>query len=400
MTRKWLLLFSFFVSPLLSATNYSTRQLQILESLYEKNKNPGTHLIQQAILEMQKGYVNGEEIILNKEDIEKGLLICKYSASEGKEQCKNETICSTTKHILKQLYTRNKYPSDTDIFNAIGEMLERLDECEWVPSHTQIKNWFQNTRILKKETRPKSHPSAAVKVLNHWLLSHTEHPYPKPEEKEDLVRQSGLTLKQVNNWFSNIRQRKLKKVGKKACFERKRKSNTQTPSSRPCKKVRHHQADANTQYHHDSLDQFDPFFPPLSGNNSQTSAANNSIDPNKDQIQNEYPLPMENQPSPWVCCVREKQTNLQNDPEGNNASYEILWDAPWDWDDFQGTIPLPENFKIEQQFDIKNNTGSCFDIEIYDEKKGEWIKEQVFFDIKNEEEKHCNNNNHNESFDF
>ena len=50
-------------------------------------------------------------------------------------------------------------------------------------------------------------PPPALKVLTDWFLQHFEHPYPTPEEKEDLVRESGLQPKQVTYWFTNARIR-------------------------------------------------------------------------------------------------------------------------------------------------------------------------------------------------
>ena len=44
-------------------------------------------------------------------------------------------------------------------------------------------------------------------MLKGWMLSneHFHYPYPKDEEKQQLVNATGITLKQLNNWFSNAR---------------------------------------------------------------------------------------------------------------------------------------------------------------------------------------------------
>ena len=50
-------------------------------------------------------------------------------------------------------------------------------------------------------------PDDAVDILNDWFDDHVNNPYPQIEEKERLARQSNITVKQVNAWFSNIRNR-------------------------------------------------------------------------------------------------------------------------------------------------------------------------------------------------
>jgi len=47
----------------------------------------------------------------------------------------------------------------------------------------------------------------ASKVLRKWFFDHFSHPYPEKEEKERLCNETGLTAKQLNDWFSNWRKR-------------------------------------------------------------------------------------------------------------------------------------------------------------------------------------------------
>ncbi|CAD7704665.1 unnamed protein product [Ostreobium quekettii] len=46
-----------------------------------------------------------------------------------------------------------------------------------------------------------------VALLRHWMMQHFVHPYPTPEEKEMLARTTGMSPKQVSNWFINARVR-------------------------------------------------------------------------------------------------------------------------------------------------------------------------------------------------
>ena len=44
-------------------------------------------------------------------------------------------------------------------------------------------------------------------VLHDWAVNHIDNPYPKPNEKKELVKITGLTMRYINNWFSNFRIR-------------------------------------------------------------------------------------------------------------------------------------------------------------------------------------------------
>lgn len=70
---------------------------------------------------------------------------------------------------------------------------------------------FDSSSKPKPTPRPsKSRFSlSAVKILDDWLAAHRENPYPSSDERDGLVKESGLTPKQVNTWFANARQRQL-----------------------------------------------------------------------------------------------------------------------------------------------------------------------------------------------
>lgn len=55
----------------------------------------------------------------------------------------------------------------------------------------------------KKKGKPRKLPESVTKVLSKWFLDHCDHPYPNGIEKEDLMKETGLTLTQLNNWFIN-----------------------------------------------------------------------------------------------------------------------------------------------------------------------------------------------------
>ncbi|KAH9806553.1 homeobox protein knotted-1-like 3 [Citrus sinensis] len=60
--------------------------------------------------------------------------------------------------------------------------------------------------ILRKRRAGKL-PGDTTSLLKAWWLSHAKWPYPTEEDKARLVQETGLQLKQINNWFINQRKR-------------------------------------------------------------------------------------------------------------------------------------------------------------------------------------------------
>ncbi|KAK8597445.1 hypothetical protein V6N13_094856 [Hibiscus sabdariffa] len=60
--------------------------------------------------------------------------------------------------------------------------------------------------ILRKRRAGKL-PGDTTSVLKAWWQAHSKWPYPTEEDKAKLVQETGLQLKQINNWFINQRKR-------------------------------------------------------------------------------------------------------------------------------------------------------------------------------------------------
>ncbi|XP_057834827.1 homeobox protein knotted-1-like 13 isoform X2 [Cryptomeria japonica] len=60
--------------------------------------------------------------------------------------------------------------------------------------------------ILRKRRAGKL-PGDTTSLLKAWWQSHSKWPYPTEDEKARLVQETGLQLKQINNWFINQRKR-------------------------------------------------------------------------------------------------------------------------------------------------------------------------------------------------
>lgn len=54
-------------------------------------------------------------------------------------------------------------------------------------------------------------------MLATWFMNHKTNPYPTIQEKRELVEKTSLSMRQVNNWFTNMRKRHWKplKQGRK-----------------------------------------------------------------------------------------------------------------------------------------------------------------------------------------
>ncbi|KAK8914474.1 hypothetical protein KSP39_PZI024257 [Platanthera zijinensis] len=60
--------------------------------------------------------------------------------------------------------------------------------------------------ILRKRRAGKL-PVDTTSTLKAWWQSHAKWPYPTEDDKAKLVQETGLQLKQINNWFINQRKR-------------------------------------------------------------------------------------------------------------------------------------------------------------------------------------------------
>ncbi|KVH90017.1 homeobox protein knotted-1-like 7 [Cynara cardunculus var. scolymus] len=60
--------------------------------------------------------------------------------------------------------------------------------------------------ILRKRRAGKL-PGDTTSVLKDWWQQHSKWPYPTEDDKVKLVEETGLQLKQINNWFINQRKR-------------------------------------------------------------------------------------------------------------------------------------------------------------------------------------------------
>ncbi|XP_031284838.1 homeobox protein knotted-1-like LET12 isoform X2 [Pistacia vera] len=85
--------------------------------------------------------------------------------------------------------------------------------------------------ILRKRRAGKL-PGDTTSLLKAWWQSHAKWPYPTEEDKAKLVQETGLHLKQINNWFINQRKRNWhSNPSSSTSSKTKRKSNAGKSSS-------------------------------------------------------------------------------------------------------------------------------------------------------------------------
>ncbi|KAI0128436.1 homeobox domain-containing protein [Xylariales sp. AK1849] len=61
----------------------------------------------------------------------------------------------------------------------------------------------------KQRKRRGNLPKETTDKLRAWFVAHLHHPYPTEDEKQDLMRHTGLQMNQISNWFINARRRQL-----------------------------------------------------------------------------------------------------------------------------------------------------------------------------------------------
>ncbi|KAG9232532.1 homeobox KN domain-containing protein [Amylocarpus encephaloides] len=61
----------------------------------------------------------------------------------------------------------------------------------------------------KPRNRGGNLPKEATDKLKTWFVSHLQHPYPTETEKKTMVKEIGLKMIQISNWFINARRRQL-----------------------------------------------------------------------------------------------------------------------------------------------------------------------------------------------
>ncbi|CAL0311687.1 unnamed protein product [Lupinus luteus] len=87
-------------------------------------------------------------------------------------------------------------------------LMERVRQELKIELKQGFKSKIEDVReeILRKRRAGKL-PGDTTSVLKNWWHQHAKWPYPTEDDKAKLVEETGLQLKQINNWFINQRKR-------------------------------------------------------------------------------------------------------------------------------------------------------------------------------------------------
>ncbi|XP_062074176.1 homeobox protein HD1 [Humulus lupulus] len=87
-------------------------------------------------------------------------------------------------------------------------LMERVRHELKIELKQGFKSRIEDVReeILRKRRAGKL-PGDTTTVLKNWWQQHSKWPYPTEDDKAKLVEETGLQLKQINNWFINQRKR-------------------------------------------------------------------------------------------------------------------------------------------------------------------------------------------------
>jgi hypothetical protein len=86
-----------------------------------------------------------------------------------------------------------------------GSDSEGEEDCN--KDEEKYKGALKVTKIKNRRyIRMPNFPKRAVHILKQWLNEHLDNPYPSFKEKETLSKESGLSKRQIQNWFTNARK--------------------------------------------------------------------------------------------------------------------------------------------------------------------------------------------------
>uniref|UniRef100_A0A0D9VNV8 Homeobox domain-containing protein n=1 Tax=Leersia perrieri TaxID=77586 RepID=A0A0D9VNV8_9ORYZ len=103
-------------------------------------------------------------------------------------------------------------------------LMERVRQELKIELKQGFKSRIEDVReeILRKRRAGKL-PGDTTTILKQWWQQHSKWPYPTEDDKAKLVEETGLQLKQINNWFINQRKRNWHNNSQTSTLKSKRK---------------------------------------------------------------------------------------------------------------------------------------------------------------------------------
>ncbi|KAL0590096.1 hypothetical protein ABG067_001736 [Albugo candida] len=182
--------------------------------------------------------------------------ICIHDASlSPKQLCTNQDKRST-----KDTLDRTSEHSPSDTHTNDGDFMD-----DSMQSSSDTSQPLNNCKKSRRELPPQT-----VALLKGWMLSpeHIKHPYPTDADKQILLKETGLNMKQLTNWFTNARKRIWKPMMRQQQTKNMR-DHAQFDMSFGLGSINLHRRDTSGRFCADKLYAIDPKAPFTSSNSMQ-----------------------------------------------------------------------------------------------------------------------------------
>eukprot|EP01017_Pseudomicrothorax_dubius_P026593 TRINITY_DN2983_c0_g1_i1.p1 TRINITY_DN2983_c0_g1~~TRINITY_DN2983_c0_g1_i1.p1 ORF type:complete len:209 (+),score=35.69 TRINITY_DN2983_c0_g1_i1:155-781(+) len=122
-----------------------------------------------------------------------------------------------SKSKIKSKITTEEHDLNSAKDNAIASKASQLkdkprklskESDDIIPSEDDdnLDDEFSKDLLDDKKNLCNKLPKKATQILKDWFLNNIHNPYPSPEVKDALTKKTGLSRKQLQNWFTNVRK--------------------------------------------------------------------------------------------------------------------------------------------------------------------------------------------------
>jgi hypothetical protein len=132
------------------------------------------------------------------------------------------------KLVLRAYNADSDVPEISNKFQQVVDITEKNVEFVWMNEKHK-----ERQRSPRSEKKARKISEEARSFLLEWFNDHISHPYPTEEEKEEFSEKTGLTKKQIKDWFVNARMRYTPKEGRKKVTPKGIKKQTSPRSLSP-----------------------------------------------------------------------------------------------------------------------------------------------------------------------
>ncbi|OKL56037.1 hypothetical protein UA08_08710 [Talaromyces atroroseus] len=109
-------------------------------------------------------------------------------------------------HAPTAIDIASRFETVSPVFSNLHGLAEDVDEVGIQVEENAKAMEPDNDRRESKQLLRKG-----ARTLKAWFYQHQEYPYPNEAEKEELSKETGLSVKRVSTWFANARRRQKQK---------------------------------------------------------------------------------------------------------------------------------------------------------------------------------------------